>query len=103
YAGTITLVLALIALAVPSGWRRKAPFALLGVLGLAISLRLPGLYDVVIRLPAFDEVQNSRIYLWFVFAAALLAAFGLQHAIDARGRLGRAWLAPLAALLAGAV
>lgn len=103
YAGAATLVLALIALATAGRWRRKAPFALLGALGLAIALRLPGLYDLVIRLPGFDQIQNSRISLWFTFAVAMLAAFGLQRAIDVRGRLGRAWLAPIGALLAGVV
>ncbi|HEU4703913.1 MAG TPA: hypothetical protein VFS37_15640, partial [Conexibacter sp.] len=103
YAGAGTLVLALLALAAPGGWRRKAPFALLGALGVAVALRAPGLYRFAIELPGFDRVQNSRIYLWFVFAAAILAGFGLQHAIDARGRLGRAWLAPVAAVLAGLV
>jgi hypothetical protein len=100
YAGTATLVLAFVALLAPGGWRRKAPFALIGFLGLAIALRLPVLYDVVIRLPGFDRVQNSRIYLWFVLAAAVLGGFGLQRLLDARGRLGRGWLALAAALLA---
>jgi len=103
YAGAATLVLGLIALSAPRGWRRKAPFALLGALGLAIALRLPGLYDLVIHTPGFDQIQNSRIYLWFVFAAALLAGFGLQHVLDARGQLGRGWIAPLAPLLVGVV
>jgi len=103
YAGAATLVLALLALLAPGGWRRKAPLALLGFLGLAIALRLPGLYQLVIRLPGFDRVQNSRIYLWFGLAAALLAAFGLQRAIDMRGRLGRGWLAAAAGLLAAVV
>jgi hypothetical protein len=100
YAGTATLVLALVALLAPGGWRRKAPFALIGFLGLAIALRLPGLHDLVIRLPGFDRVQNSRIYLWFVLAAAVLGGFGLQRVLDLRGRLGRGWLALAAALLA---
>jgi hypothetical protein len=103
YAGAATLVLALIALASTGRWRRKAPFALLGVLGLAIALRTPQLYAFVISLPAFDRIQNTRIYLWFTLAAAVLAAFGLQKALDTRGRLGRAWVAPAAAVLAGLV
>jgi hypothetical protein len=103
YAGAVTLVLACIALLSPGAWRRKAPFALLGLLGAAIALRLPGLYDVVIRLPGFDRIQNSRIHLLLLFALAMLAAFGLQAILDARGRLGRAWLAPAAAALAAIV
>jgi hypothetical protein len=103
YAGAATLVLALVALLSPGGWRRKTPFAVLGALGLAIALRLPVLYPAVIRLPGFDRVQNSRIYLWFLLAAAVLAGFGLQRVADARGRLGRVWLAPAAALAAAVV
>jgi len=103
YAGAATLVLALIGLLAPGAWRRKAPFALLGFLGAAIALRLPGVYDLVIRLPGFDQIQNSRIYWWLLLAAALLAGFGLQAVLDTRGRLGRAWLAPAAAGLAGIV
>lgn len=103
YAGAASLVLALVALLAPGGWRRKAPFALLGFLGAAIALRLPGLYTVVVHLPGFDHVQNSRIYLWLVLAISLLAAFGLQWVLDARGRIGRAWIAPAAALLAAIV
>ncbi len=103
YAGAATLVLALIGLLAPGAWRRKAPFALLGFLGAAIALRLPGVYDLVIRLPGFDQVQNSRIYWWLLLAAALLAGFGVQAVLDAQGRIGRAWLAPAAAGLAGIV
>jgi len=103
YTGAATLVLALIGLLAPGAWRRKAPFALLGFLGVAIALRLPGVYDLTVRLPGFDQVQNSRIYWWLLLAVALLAGFGLQAVLDARGRLGRAWLAPAAAGLAGVV
>jgi hypothetical protein len=101
YAGAMTAVLALVALVAPGAWRRKAPFALLGCLGLAVALRTPGLYDVVVRLPGFDRIQNARIHLWLLLALAVLAAFGLQHVVDARARLGRAWSALAAALLAG--
>ncbi|MFL5818258.1 MAG: YfhO family protein [Conexibacter sp.] len=100
YAGAITVALALLALLTPGAWRRKAPFAALAVLGLAIALRTPGLYDAVVRLPGFDRVQNARIQLWFQLAFSVLAAFGLQSVLDARGRIGRAWIAPAAILLA---
>ena len=103
YVGAATLVLALVALLTPGGWRRKAPFALIGVLGAAVAVRLPGLYDVVIRLPGFDRIQNSRIYVLLLLALAVLAGFGLQAVVDARGRVGRAWIAVAAALLAGVV
>ena len=103
YVGAAAAVLALVALLSRGGWRRKAPFALLGFLGAAVALRLPGLHDVVIRLPGFDRIQNSRIYVLLLLALAVLAGFGLQAVLDARGRLGRAWLAFAAALLAGVV
>jgi len=103
YAGAVTLVLACIALVSGGAWRRKAPFAVLGALGLAIAVRTPRLYDLVIGLPGFDRVQNSRIYLWFTLAAAVLAAFGMQRLLEARGRLGRAWVAPAAGLLGGLI
>jgi hypothetical protein len=103
YAGAVTAMLALVALLSPGAWRRKAPFALLGCLGLAVALRTPGLYDLVIRLPGFDRIQNARIHLWLLLALAVLAAFGLQCVADARARMGRAWLALAAAALAGVV
>jgi len=83
YAGAAALVLAAIALVTPGGWRRKAPFAVLGVLGAAVALRTPGLWDVVIRLPVLDRVQNGRVLLLFLFAIALLAGFGVQALLDA--------------------
>jgi len=83
YAGAAALVLAAIALVAPGGWRRKAPFALLGVLGAAVALRMPGLWDLVIELPVLDRVQNGRALLLFEFAIALLAGFGVQALLDA--------------------
>jgi Bacterial membrane protein YfhO len=103
FAGAATLVLALVALVAPGAWRRKAPFAVLGVLGLAIAVRVPGLYQLVVDLPGFDHIQNSRIYLWFVLALAVLAGFGLQRVVDTRGRLGHGWLVVAAAPLTGVV
>ena len=101
YAGAAALVLALVALLASGGWRRKGPFALLGFLGLAITLRLPGLQRLTTHTPGFDRVQNSRIYWWLLLAVALLAGFGLRAVLDARGRLGRAWIALGVALVAG--
>ncbi|MGB2710231.1 MAG: hypothetical protein WBC33_01855 [Conexibacter sp.] len=103
YAGVAALLFALVAVCSAGEWRRKAPFALLGALGLAISLRAPGIYEFIIELPGFDRVQNGRIVLWFLLAVALLAGFGLQHVSEARHRLGSAWTAPLALLLAAVV
>ena len=78
YAGAAALVLAAIALVTRGAWRRKAPLVLLGVLGAAVALRVPGLWDLVIELPVLDRVQNGRALLLFQFAIALLAGFGVQ-------------------------
>ncbi|MBS1868153.1 MAG: hypothetical protein JSS99_00645 [Actinobacteria bacterium] len=103
YAGVATLLLAAVALATRGGWRRKAPFALLGALGLAIALRLPGMYQLAIHAPGFDRVQNSRVYLWFLLAIAVLAGFGLEQVLQRGAQLGRVWLVPVAGLLAAVV
>lgn len=103
YAGSVALVLAAIALVAPGGWRRKAPFALLGALGVAIALRTPGLWDLVIHLPLFDRIQNGRILLLFLFAVALLAGFGTQALLDATVPRRRVVAVLAAALLAAVV
>lgn len=104
YAGAVALVLAAIAVATAGGWRRKAPFALLAALGAAVALRTPGLWDLVIHLPAFDRIQNGRALLLFQLGVAVLAGFGVQALRDAaipRARLVAVLAtALLAALLA---
>jgi Bacterial membrane protein YfhO len=82
YAGAVALLLAFVGLVAPGGWRRKGPFAALAFLGLAIPLHVPGLYQLVTNLPAFDLVQNQRIHFVWALGAAVLAAFGLQAVID---------------------
>jgi hypothetical protein len=82
YAGAAALVLAAISLLSPGGWRRKAPFCLLGVLGAAVALRTPGLWDLAIDLPVLERVQNGRALLLSLFAVALLAGFGVQALLD---------------------
>jgi hypothetical protein len=101
YAGSATLVLALLALASPGAWRRKAPFALLAALGVLIAVRTP-LHQLVVHLPLFDQVQDQRILLWFTFAIPVLAAFGLQRVLE-QPRERRAWALIGAALLAAVV
>jgi hypothetical protein len=103
YAGTVALVLAAIALVTTGGWRRKAPFALLGVLGAAVALRTPGLWDLVIELPAFDRIQNGRALLLFQLAIAVLAGFGVQALRDAAVPRPRVVAVVAGALLAGLV
>jgi hypothetical protein len=103
YAGVVGLLLALVAVVAPGGWRRKGPFAALAFLGLAIPLHLPGLYQLVTHLPAFELVQNQRLHFVWALAVSVLAAFGLQ-AVVARPAGDRWRLAVgLGALLLGVV
>ncbi len=101
YAGALTLVLAAIALVSPGAWRRKAAFVPLLALGIAVPLNAPLLRDAVVKLPGFNHIQNQRLLLWFAFAVAILAAFGLQALLDAPRRQARARIVVLAAALGG--
>jgi hypothetical protein len=82
YEGIVALLLACVALVSRRGWRRKAPFAVLAALALAIPLDAPGLHWLVERLPIFDVIQNQRMIFVFELAIAVLAAFGLQELLD---------------------
>jgi hypothetical protein len=103
YAGGVALVLALVALVSPGAWRRKVAFLPLAAIGLAVPLNAPLIHDAVVHLPAFDSIQNQRLLLWFAFAVAILAAFGLQALLDAPRRQARAWAVVCAGALAGGV
>jgi Bacterial membrane protein YfhO len=82
YAGVVALLLALVGLAARGGWRRKAPFAVLAFIGLAIPLHAPLLYPLVQHLPGLEVVQNQRLHFVFELGTAVLAAFGLQAVLD---------------------
>jgi len=105
YTGAVTLLLAAMAVVSPGGlraaWRRMAPFALLGLLGVGVALDAPGLHAFVVHVPPFDQVQNQRMVLWLELAVAVLAAFGLQALLDAGGPGRRAWAVVAAGALAG--
>ncbi|HZV73598.1 MAG TPA: hypothetical protein VFF79_07780 [Conexibacter sp.] len=103
FAGTIPLMLAAVALVSRGGWRVKGPLAVLGALGLAIGLRAPVIRDAVVNAPLFDVVQDQRILLWFLFAIAVLSAFGLQAVLNGAPGRRRAWGALAAALAAAAL
>lgn len=96
YAGGVATLLALVALASAGGWRRKAPFALLAGIGLAVPLHAPVAYWLATHLPVLRQVQPQRMMLLFAFGVALLAGFGLQRLLDAPRERRRA-LAVLAA------
>jgi hypothetical protein len=91
YAGVVALLLALVALTARDSWRRKGPFAVLMLIGLAIPLHAPLLYPLVEHLPGLELVQNQRLHFVFELATAVLAAFGLQAVLERpavdRGRL----------------
>ncbi len=101
YPGAVALLLAMLAAFRRDAWRQMAPFALRGILGLAIALRAPGLHWLVMHLPVLSLVEPQRLHFLFEFAVAVLAAFGLQTLIDApRGSRWRLAI-PLVALLVG--
>jgi len=93
YAGSVTAVLALIALFTSGGWRRKAPLVVLACIGLAVAFGVPGIHSLVTSLPGFDRARDARMTLWFQLSLTLLAAFGLQALIDARVSARRIWAA----------
>ncbi len=82
YAGIVALLLAGVAVATAGGWRRKAPFVVLGALALAIPVHVPGVYWLATHLPGFEVVQNQRMHFVFALAVAVLAAFGLQTVLE---------------------
>lgn len=97
YAGALLLPLAAVGLL--SRRREKWVFAALGLLGLAMWARAPGIADVVSALPLFDIALNERLIFLTGFAVALLAAFGVERL--ARGEARReTLLAAAGALLA---
>ena len=90
YAGAARSCSPLVALVAPGGWRRKAPFALLGAFGAggrAAHARPVGPGDP----PAacFERVQNGRALLLFLFAVAVLAGSGCRRCSTARWRGAR--------------
>jgi hypothetical protein len=95
YAGSLSLILAAIAVVSPGRWRLKAPFAVLGAIGILIPLKAPLIYPAVMHLPLFNAVQNQRMVLLFLLAVAVLAAFGLSAALD--GLRSRRWPSVIAA------
>jgi hypothetical protein len=82
YAGVIALVLATVAAVSPSDWKRKLPFATIGLIGAGVAVNAPLMHTVVNGLPLFDRVQNQRLLLWTQLAIAMLGAFGLQVLLE---------------------
>jgi hypothetical protein len=103
YAGVVALLLAVVGLVARGDWRRKAPFATLAFIGLAIPLHAPVLYWLMTHLPFLRDVQSQRMHFIFAFAVAMLAAFGLRAVLESSRELGRLALVPAGALVVGVV
>jgi hypothetical protein len=78
----VGLLLAPIGACARGGWRRKGPFVALAVLGLAIPLHFPGLWQLITHLPVFEQVQNQRLHFVWAMGMSVLAAFGLQALLE---------------------
>jgi len=103
YAGGVALLLAAVALLSGRRWRRKLPFLPFAALGVLVPLDTPVIHDVFVHLPAFSTIQDQRLLLWFMFAVAILSAFGLQALLDAPRRQAGAWAVVGLGALAGVV
>jgi hypothetical protein len=82
YVGALPLLLAAVALIV----RRNAEriwVALLGAVSFAVVVGIPPFVQVVTRLPVFSSGHNTRLIIFAMFAAALLAGWGLDDLTDA--------------------
>jgi hypothetical protein len=103
YAGAVALLLAVVALITQGACRRKLPFVLFAVLGLAVPLNAPVVHWAVVQLPLFSSIYNSRMLLLFDLGVAVLAAFGLQALMDRPRERRRAYVVVVMALGAGAI
>jgi len=87
YAGALPLMLAGVALVA----RRSAEriwVALLGAISFAVVIGIPPVVQIVTRLPVFSSGHNTRLIIFWMFAVALLAGWGLDDLAGAR-RLAR--------------
>jgi hypothetical protein len=82
YAGVVTVLLACVGLGWRGAWRRMAPFGVMGALAIAITLHMPGLFQLVEHLPVIGLVQNQRLHFVFELAVAVLGAFGLHAVLE---------------------
>ncbi|MCB1054117.1 MAG: hypothetical protein KDD11_01230, partial [Acidobacteria bacterium] len=65
--------------------RRMAGWLALGLVGLAVSVQLPGITDLVSFLPLLGSSLLKRLSLWWVLAVSLAAGAGADHLLRARG------------------
>ena len=106
YAGALPLMLALWAL-VSSRSRERVAIAAGGAVAIAITVGVPGLFELVTALPGFSHAYNQRLIIVGLLALALLAGWGLGDLLDGVPRprllIGGAialWLVPAAIALA---
>lgn len=97
--GGIALALAAIGLASPR--REKWPLAILAVAALAVAAGLPGIADVVNRLPVLRAALNNRLGSASAFCLAALAALGLEELV--RATIRRSILLPVWAVAVAAI
>jgi hypothetical protein len=102
YVGTAPLLLALVAMTTRVDWRRKAPFAVLAVLGLAVPLGVPPVHTLFADVAPWSHVRNSRMIALDDFGLDVLAGFGARDLLAGEARR-RAWAVVGAGLLAGVV
>jgi Bacterial membrane protein YfhO len=78
YAGGVTLMLVAGALVL-----RPTPirigFAALGALALAVVLGVDPIFTIVTHLPGFRTAHNGRLVIFFLFALAMLAGWGVDE------------------------
>jgi len=67
--------------------KAKWPLLVIGIVGLAVGARVPGITDFIARLPLFDVAINERMIFLAAFAFSALAGLGLDR--FARGESGR--------------
>jgi hypothetical protein len=85
YAGSVLWPFALVGL-VRSRRKEKWPLLVIGVLGIAMGARVPGIADAVSALPLFDIGLNDRMVFLAAFAIAGLAALGLETSLEPSSR-----------------
>jgi membrane protein YfhO len=103
YAGVVAFLFAGVGLLARGGWRRRAPFLLLGPFGLAVALRAPGALWLTTHLPVLSSVEAERLHFAFELSVAVLSAFGLQALIDTPAQDRRRLALAALALLGGAL
>lgn len=86
YAGSVLLPLAAVGLF--SRRKEKWIFLGLGLIGISLWARVPGIADLVCALPLFDIALNERLIFLAAFAVAVLAALGTERILSAGSTRG---------------